>query len=204
MKQSAPKRYQQQQGAALLVSLILLLVLLVLGTTAVRTAFFEERMARNEIDRTRAREAAESALRQAELWLDNLEALPHEKECADAVSGLCGDINVLDDNELLNGVLESTATTAIENFKAMSLEDWRAHGLTWQVDDDEGNPVDYQPSGSAEPPRYIIRELRFLPDSLNLGHGVPPGRYLYEITAIGFGSRTEIQQVLQSTYIRRY
>ena len=197
-------RAKNQQGAALLVTLILMLILLVVGTTAVRTAFVEERMARNELDRTRAREAAETALRQAELWLDSLSALPHEQDCSDAGSGECKDISVLDDNETLNGVLTATASTIATNFKAMTVADWRLHGATWQVDDGEVGEQDYLPSGSIEPPRYIIREMKFIPDSLNRGHGKVPGRYLYEITAIGFGSRVEVQQVLQSTYIRRY
>lgn len=201
---SLPNSRTKQQGVALLVTLILMLVLLVVGTTAVRTSFVEERMARNELDRTRAREAAESALRQAELWIDSLNALPHEQNCAAAGSGECKDIAVLNDDETLNGVLTATANTIAENLKAMNVTQWRLHGSTWQVDDGEGGLQDYLPAGSVEPPRYIIRELKFIPDSLNRGHGRVPGRYLYEITAIGFGSRVEVQQVLQSTFIRRY
>lgn len=194
----------KQNGAALLMALILMVILLVLGTTAVRTALVEERMARNELDRTRAREAAESALRQAELWLDSLSQLPHEQDCPAGEETSCSSITVLDDEETLNGVLASTADNITENFKVMTVDDWRAHGQTWEVDDGEGGQADYLPQGAAESPYYIIREVRFIPDSLNRGHGTPTGRYLYEITAIGFGSRIEVQQVLQSTYIRRY
>lgn len=194
------KHGTSQQGAALVVTLILLLVLTVLGITAVRTTFLEERMARHAMDRTIAMESAEAALREAELWLDSQVNLPHEEECGDAGSGNCVDVAVLDDNELLafGGTAEDFFSDAVETF---SLAQWQQHGKF--IDDDNDDVADV-PSGAIEAPRYLIREVRFIPDSLNRGHGKPPGRYLYEISAIGFGSSVATQVVLQSTFIRRY
>lgn len=189
-----------QQGAALVVTLILLLVLTVLGITALRTTFLEERMARHAMDRAMAMESAESALREAELWLDQQTNLPHEEDCADAESGNCVDVAVLDDAERLafGGTEQEFFSDAVDTF---SLALWQQHGKF--IDDDNDDVADV-PAGSAEAPRYLIREVRFIPDSLNRGHGKPPGRYLYEISAIGFGSSVATQVVLQSTFIRRY
>lgn len=189
-----------QQGVVLVVTLVLLLVLTVLGMTAVRTTFLEERMARHSFDRAIAMESAEAALRAGERWLDGLDLLPHEQDCGEAGSGNCVDIAVLDDAERLNfgGTAEQYFADAVEKF---TLAQWQQHG---QFIDDDNNSVADIPAGSGEAPRYFIREVRFIPDSLNRGHGRPPGRYLYEITAIGFGSNSDVQVLLQSTYIRRY
>lgn len=191
---------KSQSGAVLIVTLILLLVLTVLGMTAVRTTFLEERMARHHMDKAIAIEAAEAALRDAERWIDQQVALPHEESCPSAGSGNCSDVAVLDDAELLDfgGTPKADFATAVEQF---SLAQWQQHGKF--IDEDTDDVPDI-PAGAGEAPRYLVREVRFIPDSLNRGHGTPPGRYLYEVTAIGFGSSTNTQVVLQSTYIRRY
>jgi type IV pilus assembly protein PilX len=191
---------RSQSGAVLVVTLILLLVLTVLGMTALRTSFLEERMARHTMDRAIALEAAEAALRDAERWLDGLVNLPHEQECADAASGNCLDVDVLDDAELLSfgGAAADDFATAISG---LTLAQWQQHG---RFIDADANDIADIPPGSGEAPRYLIREVRFIPDSLNRGHGRPPGRYLYEVSAIGFGATTATQVVLQSTFIRRY
>lgn len=152
------------------------------------------------MDRAIATEAAEAALREAEKWLDDRTNLPHEETCADAGSGNCVDVEVLDDGEKLDfgGVAEAEFSDAIAQF---SVAQWQQHG---KFIDADANSVPDVPAGSAEAPRYLIREVRFIPDSLNRGHGKPPGRYLYEISAIGYGSSTNSQVVLQSTFIRRY
>ena len=60
-----------QRGAVLIVSLILLLVMTIIGVFAMRGTTMEERMAGNMRDRSMAFEAGESALRDAERWLDD-------------------------------------------------------------------------------------------------------------------------------------
>lgn len=189
-----------QRGAVLVVTLILLLVLTVLGMTAVRTTFLEERMARNELDRAIALEGAELALREAERRIDAEVSLQHEQLCSEAGSGNCSDIVYLHPDEDLSfgGIAKDTFADAVDE---LSLAQWQQHGQFVDADNDS---VADLPAGAGEPPRYLVREVRFIPDSLNRGHGVPPGRYLYEVSAIGFGSNSNIQVVLQSTFIRRY
>lgn len=59
-----------QKGIALFISLVLLLVLTIIGVSSVQTTSLEERMARNAHDGALAFQAAETALRQAEAFLE--------------------------------------------------------------------------------------------------------------------------------------
>ena len=60
-----------QAGSALILALTILLVLTILGVTAMRTTSLEDKMAGNARDAQKAFEAAEYALRQAELAIVN-------------------------------------------------------------------------------------------------------------------------------------
>lgn len=62
----------RQTGVALFISLVLLLVLTIIGVSAVQTTSLEERMARNSRDRLMAFQAAESALRDAETFIETV------------------------------------------------------------------------------------------------------------------------------------
>ena len=72
-QESVSKR--RQRGATLIVSLIILLILTLLGVTAMQSSTMEERMAGNINDRNLAFQAAESALRTGEAWLQSFGAL---------------------------------------------------------------------------------------------------------------------------------
>ncbi len=61
-----------QQGVALFVSLVLLLILTIIGVSAVQSTSMEVRMARNDHDALLAFQAAESALRDGEVLVENL------------------------------------------------------------------------------------------------------------------------------------
>jgi type IV pilus assembly protein PilX len=62
----------RQAGVALFISLVLLLVLTIAGVSAVQTTSLEERMARNARDRMLAFQAAESAMRDAERFIETM------------------------------------------------------------------------------------------------------------------------------------
>jgi type IV pilus assembly protein PilX len=63
---------RQQRGATLIVALIFLMVLALLGATAAQNSVLEERMAGNTRDRDLAFQAAEAALKDAELNIATL------------------------------------------------------------------------------------------------------------------------------------
>lgn len=62
---------KHQQGIALIIGMVVLIVLAALAVTAMRATSGEERMIGNSYDRHVAFQAAESALRQAEDYLEN-------------------------------------------------------------------------------------------------------------------------------------
>jgi type IV pilus assembly protein PilX len=67
---------KQQSGAALIVALIFLLLMTMLGTSAMRTATMQERMAGNMRDSNLGFQGAEAALRAAEEFLLDTDVLP--------------------------------------------------------------------------------------------------------------------------------
>lgn len=69
-KHFAPRN--TQSGAVLAIALIMLLVLTLLGTTGMQNTIMEERMASNTRDRSIAFQAAESAIRDAETYLQTI------------------------------------------------------------------------------------------------------------------------------------
>jgi type IV pilus assembly protein PilX len=64
---SSISRPQKQRGAALIVSLVFLLILTIISVASLQTATMQERMAGNMKDTTIAFQAAEAALRNAEI-----------------------------------------------------------------------------------------------------------------------------------------
>lgn len=71
MEADNPRR-SAQQGAALITSLLFLLVLSLLGLVSMQTSMLEERMAGNMSNRDQAFQAAEAALRDGEMYLENV------------------------------------------------------------------------------------------------------------------------------------
>ncbi len=63
---------KQQKGAVLVISLIFLLVLTVVGVAAMQNTSLEEKMAGNVKDRNLAFQNAESAVREAEAFIDTV------------------------------------------------------------------------------------------------------------------------------------
>ncbi|GHD64574.1 pilus assembly PilX family protein [Jeongeupia chitinilytica] len=66
-----PNHNRNQQGFVLVVSLILLVIVTILVVNAMRVTTMNEKMAGNYMDRNRAYQAAEQALRQGESLLQN-------------------------------------------------------------------------------------------------------------------------------------
>ncbi|MBM3116453.1 pilus assembly PilX family protein [Jeongeupia naejangsanensis] len=66
-----PINFRNQQGFVLVVSLILLVIVTILVVNAMRVTTMNEKMAGNYMDRNRAFQAAEQAMRQGESLLQN-------------------------------------------------------------------------------------------------------------------------------------
>jgi type IV pilus assembly protein PilX len=175
----------RQHGASLVVALMFLIVLTILGLVSVRSSTLHERMAGNDRDRAIAFEAAEAALRDAEVdILGNLTpADPFDDACT---SGLC-----------------IPATIATPNWRQVAWDDTDS-----RVYGDASGAGDYPIDDVAQPPRYIVELLPDLPagagNSLNTNvRSSTSGGTAYRITARGWGRRETTQVMLQSVYVKQ-
>ncbi|MBT8082380.1 MAG: hypothetical protein KJP08_00310 [Gammaproteobacteria bacterium] len=75
LKQPALPGRRSQQGAVLAVTLMILLVVTLLTVSNMRSSILEEKMAGNNSDRNVAFQAAESGLREGEVFLENIVSL---------------------------------------------------------------------------------------------------------------------------------
>ncbi|MDF1589445.1 MAG: PilX N-terminal domain-containing pilus assembly protein [Gammaproteobacteria bacterium] len=177
----------RQQGAVLIVSLIMLLLLTLLGVSAMKTSLTEEKMAGNSRDRELAFQAAETALRDAELWLA---AQPTEIEA-----------NATGSNRIWTGNAMDPNTANAANW-------WQERNATWWANNaDVYVPADVSSALSMvnTNPRTIIEYKQFVSDTLLIGSGSDEtGMTYYQVTARGTGGSDQARVLLQSTTARRY
>lgn len=93
---SARHRFKRQCGVALVVALILLVVMTLAGLSALRSVTLEERMTAHTLDRSLSFQAAEAALREAEIRVETTKPMPVAQSAC--VAGVCGtpDVNAVD------------------------------------------------------------------------------------------------------------
>jgi len=108
--------FTRNRGMALFISLVLLLVLTIIGVSAVQTSSLETRMARNEHDVLLAFQAAESALHDAEDFLETVTSTNGFTAGGD--NGLwnipdLGDANRWEDEQIWSGGGSVTAPTGV-------------------------------------------------------------------------------------------
>ena len=175
---SSPSR---QRGVALFISLVLLLVLTIIGVSAVQTTTLETRMARNEHDALLAFQAAESALRDAENFLEGVVTTAIFTDAG--ANGLwtiapLGDPNRWEDPNVWLGGTSVQAPTAA------------------------GAVV-------AEQPRYLIEHVASVLIEENAfqisdpyGGGAADRVEIFRVTARGVGGSANSQVLLQTTYGR--
>lgn len=176
----------RQQGSTLLIGMLFLIILTLLGLSAALINKTDERMARNSRDRNIAFFAAESALRDARADIHSSTgriqgATGATADCsATGTRGLClpaaaGDRQVwetyLTDNARSVEYGEMTLLTAAKKFRLAPARG----GVTAQ-------------------PRYLIEVL---PDSGGSRSAKIPQKWLYRITAIGFGANTGTSVIVQ-------
>jgi type IV pilus assembly protein PilX len=177
------RRHRNQQGVALATGLVILLIVLLVGVTAIQTTTLDEKMAGNELDRNRAFQAAEAALRDGE----------HDISTSGRISGL---VNFTEDCGA-----STTASTADDGLC------YKAGGYTtpiWTTASMTAAPsVAYHqvtlPSdttgiaGVSAQPRYLIEGFSETPPGSGL-------QYFYRVTARGQGASPNTVVWLQSVY----
>ncbi len=205
----------RQQGITLVVVLMILLVVTVLGIGAAQVSLTGERSARADRDYQIALQSAEAALIDAEFDIrgpntfvaNRMAIFESSTEGSEGASALgfpdlgCNDGS---GNPLFRGLCQPSLTDQPV---------WLEAGLDTNVGRVAGNTVEFgtftgrnfgagavgvQPS---KPPRYII-ERRILAQVGGAAELTGKKIAGYQITAIGFGPRPEIQAVLQTVFRR--
>ena len=168
----------RQRGVALFIALVVLLIITIIGVAGLQTTRFEERMAANARDHQIAFQAAETALRTAEL---QLQAIAPGFEPSFDANG--------------NGRFRPAAPGAQPRWEAAN---WAGDATIPQVAANVGTV--------AAPPKYIIEylaQVAFQRDANNqggYGEGEPELADVFRVTAYGTGGSADARVLLQSTY----
>lgn len=192
----------QQRGASLIVSLLMLVAVLLLGISAAQISLQGEKASRNDRDRQIAFQAAEAALQDAEMDIEN-------SPDAKSRSALFSENPVVTD--FIDGCGAGDSNTNL-GLCATAAPGSAAIWLTVDFTDAAASSTKSVPFGNftgqkmqtgkgslpSKLPRYIIEVLGYnaagtVTDSENK-------KYFYRITAMGFGARESTQVVLQAFY----
>lgn len=176
----------RQSGVVLFVSLILLSVLTLLAVTGMKTSIIEEKMSGNLRDNELAHQAAESALREAETFINNLTS----------VTALTN----------TNGLYRAAADAA-------SLEPDYLDPDTWDPANTSNYTEASDLGGSAQlaqPPKYIIKHIgnHDLCEAVTGGISDPNSafntdlciREIFRVTAHGTGVSPDTTKTLQAYF----
>lgn len=183
-----------QRGASLIIVMMILVVVSLLGVGGAQIALMGERGARNDRDQQLAWQSAEAALIDAEFdmlnsndatrkaQLNGKSTLGFVEGCGDTTSlrGLC---DLVQTGKPVWLTVDFTATTSAA--KTIAFGEYTGRSFAT-------GSVGVQP---AQAPRYIIE---LVPDPV--GDKSEPPKYLYRVTAMGFGPNVDTQAVLQMLY----
>jgi len=181
-KSGKPFNFRTNTGVALFISLVLLLVLTILGVSVVQTTSLEIRMARNANDTLLAFQAAESALRDAEVVL--------EATTSTFAYGAGG----------ANGLW-----TVADLDQADRWED----DTIWSGGSGQSMQAPTAVSGTDRPARFIIEHVASVLREENAyelndpyGGGASDRVEVFRVTAQGYGGSANSRVMLQTTYGR--
>lgn len=153
-----------------------------LGLSAVKTSLMEEKMSGNSRDVTLAFQAAETGLRDAELWLATRSGEPVANS---AGSNRVWNLDAMDPN----------STNAVSWWQERNQTWWLNNAIAYESAIDNVNTV----------PHSIIEYKQFIPDTLLIGSGsVGDGMTFYQVTSRGTGGSDQARVLVQSTVARRY
>lgn len=179
-----------QHGAVLIVSLIFLMVMTLFGVTAMQGTTQNERMSNNASQRSKAFEAAEAGLRDAEMYisLNVTDSTPFDDS---TITGLC---------------TVKTPAPDIASYWG-DIYDWEdtiggANAGSRLYMEDDAQELDESLSSQ---PRYVIERVRpvgvIKGDDLEATKPRKSSKSLYRITVRSTGNTSDAVVILQSTYI---
>lgn len=193
-----------QRGVSLVVVLIILVIVSILGVSGIQLSMMGERSARNDRDAQIAWQAAESALVEAEMDMEGQPTAWSTKRNAIFTLGKT-DIAKFTSGCGTSGQSRGLCALNQGSKPAWLTVDFTATGdaaPTTAFGTFTGRSF---PSGAkgiqpTKPPRYVIEAI---PDPETVRTASPAeaqSKYIYRVTAMGFGPNAETQAVLQTLY----
>jgi len=185
----------RQTGSALLVSMFMLLIVLAAGASMAGIGFMEEKAARNERDRIIALQSAELALADAEMDIENSTASSSRSfifspTSSEGFAEPCGQ----GDSNIYQGLCLPSQRSLSEITMALSSTGSQSQSVPFGRFTGQTMPIGNGPL-PFQLPRYVIELIKD-----NAPGQVTEARYLYRITAIGFGADSHTRIMLQSIY----
>lgn len=200
MMPGRPEYHAAQRGVSLIIVMIVLTVVSLLGVAGIQISTLSERGARNDRDQQIAWQAAEAALLDAEF--DMFDATISTR----SPTFVNGDTTAFLDGCAASGSSKGLCTLVSAGKPSWLTVDFNAVGAaasTTGFGDFTGRTFNAGSQGiqPAKAPRYVIEPIRDRSggsDSRNLSTGTP--KYVYRVTAMGFGPRPDIQAVVQMIF----
>ncbi len=175
---------RRQRGASLFVALVMMIAITMIGIAGAKLSTSEERMARNARDSSIALQAAEAALRDAESDIVSTRAISG----ATLFSATC--------NQTGGKGLCMPASTGTQRWEAYLEDNTRslAYGELTGV---PGFRPATESGGVSAQPRYLVEAV---PDATGTSLRAGSARYLYRITALGYGALPGTRVMLQEFF----
>lgn len=197
----SPIARRPARGVSLVIVLMILVVVSVLGIGSSQVAMLGERTARHDRDTQIAFEAAEAALVDAQYDIRGPNTSANSRVATfsglnkkDFVDG-CGD-------QTTNRGLCVPSTTDKPVWAQVDFTTTGSSARTAAYGEYTGRAMDTGTTGirPAQAPRYVIEVLEDRSSGANATIGQSEKTFLYRVTAMGFGPRTETQVVLQMEF----
>ena len=190
----------RQRGASLIAVMIILTIVSLLGVAAIQVSMLSERGARNDRNLQLAWQSAEAALADAEidLWSTTNTSSNSRQSTFKPVTNV---------SAFVSGCGSSSTNRGLCALVGSGKPAWLTVDFT--IKDSSAPTVEYgtftdgafaagglgvQP---AQKPRYVVEVI---PDPGERDAGSTDSKYIFRVTAMGFGPRSEIQAVLQMLY----
>jgi type IV pilus assembly protein PilX len=190
----------RQRGFSMIVVLIILGILSLLGVAATQMTLLTERSARFDRDWQIAYQAAEAALLDAEFDIRGPNTSAASRTSTFSATGLLGFTDGCGSGTADRGLCMPAASGKAIWYTVDFMDTGALSAKTVAFGDFTGRNLDIGTTGirPARAPRYIIEAL---PDRTP-GGSASAQRFLYRVTAMGFGPRDDTQAVLQM-YFRK-
>jgi type IV pilus assembly protein PilX len=203
-RRSLVRQVTRQKGISLIVTLILLIVIAMLGLSGAQIAIQEEKTSRNDRDHQVAFQAAEAALVDAQMDIENS---PDSQKSRSNLFSKNSTLGFPEDGEVPCG---SGVTNIYLGLCRHSSPDEQPAWVAANFVNDTASIANTVPYGtftgntfplgkgalSAKVPRYIIELMMYN----QAGENADQVSYFYRVTAIGFGARDTTKVMLQTFY----